>query len=672
MRKLGKYIDLKLIGRGASAEVYKAYHPELGVHRALKVFAASDQDREERIKEAVSQAGLDHPGIIKVLDCGREQGAFYLVMEYAPDGTLRQRLEQGAFSPEWALDLARQVADALSGAHAWGIQHLDLKPENLLFFGADKVKIADFGLARSFDEQNPITVAAGTPNYMAPEQLGGYPQSASDLWSLGCLLYEMLTGRICFAGDSLRDIQAAVKRGPGDLAYRLREAGVEPRPGLADLLQRLLNPLPLRRFISAQEAVEAIDRVSGNAAPEIPPDPGIPTQIVANFCIECGEQIPLGEEYCPLCSPQTQPRPDDPIVEIPKPYIPSKPKPSLVRPGAGLFRVAAPFMGLLLAASAAYGWWAYEKQGSLWPLPVPEFIKAAKEDPQAATPYDSDARILFPALTRGADGQGGVKPQAEPGPAPLAAAPLAESPAPIATPAGKDSPLALPVPPPPADIVPEKKEPPSAVPKPQSKTTDPVSTASPMAAALKPAPDTESAAPAKARASGAQAGGKPITAGRTVKAQTPPGSSPKEASGSANSAPAKPKPVRRVYKPKTVKPRPKAAARYAAERSTQRAEVKKPVRTKPRSRTRLAAKPSPPKPATRSQRAAASVRGDIQKNPSRLGAQRNLALTYMQKGDYQKALRQARSILKRNPGDMEAQNTIALIRVLAARDARQP
>ena len=326
---------------------------------------------------------------------------------------------------------------------AGGYSTLDLKPENILFFGPDRVKIADFGLARSFDEENPITVAAGTPNYMAPEQLAGQPHAASDQWGLGCLIYEMLTGQVCFAGESLQSIQAAVKRGPGDLARRLNKAKVKARPDLVNLVQRLLTPMPLQRFDSSREALDSIEKlmeagqkptvriedpVSAPAEPQIEaaiaiggpsvfdPEPeqkpetgGIPTQIVSNHCIKCGVQIPLDKEYCPKCSPQTRPLSDNPNVDEYEPLTPSPKKPSLVRPRPGLSRIAIPLLGLLLAAGAAYGYWAWEqKDAGLIPA-VPSFLK------QPESKFDSDAQILFPALHPQAKSKEQGKPEAPSG-----------------------------------------------------------------------------------------------------------------------------------------------------------------------------------------------------------------------------------------------------------------
>ena len=688
MQRLGKYVDLELVGQGASAKVYKAYHPELGVQRALKVFEASDQGREERIKEAVSQAGLDHPGIVKVLDCGRENGIFYLVMEYAPDGTLRQRLANGPFAVSRALNLAAQIASALTGAHSRGIQHLDLKPENILFFGPDRVKIADFGLARSFDEENPITVAAGTPNYMAPEQLYGQPHAASDQWGLGCLLFEMLTGQVCFAGESLQSIQAAVKRGPGDLARRLTKAKVKLRPGMVNLVQRLLNPMPLQRFDSAREALDSIEELMESGAkttvrteipasvsaeaeievaiaiegpavlapqPEHKPEPGgIPTQIVSNHCIKCGVQIPLDKEYCPKCSPQTRPLSDNPNVDEYEPLTPSQIKPSLVRPRPGLSRIAVPLLGLMLAAGAAYGYWTWEQKDAGQPPAVPGFLK------QPESKFESDAQILFPALQPQAQSKEAGKPELPTG--------KDETLNPDAAPKSKITVRDVP-PAPPAKATEDKAKPGPVKPagKPQGGPTALAANAAPAA----PAPVPSLKAP------------EPVPQIRTVEA----GPVPQKA--------AKPKSsLRQVSRPVQsssagLRNRDTAGGSASSNTAKKASKVRKPVSRYTYSKPA----PKPPAKARRSYQVAAldkststrlnsagsggsgntvaSLRQEIKSNPNSLGSQRNLTLSYMQQGNYQAALKQARAILKSNPNDSEAQNTIALIRVLAAREARK-
>ena len=657
MHSLGKYVNLELVGQGASAKVYKAYHPELGVYRALKVFSASDQSREERIKEAVSQAGLDHPGIVRVLDCGRENGIFYLVMEYASGGTLRQRLAQGPFPQPRALDLAGQVADALTSAHARGILHLDLKPENLLFFSPDRVKIGDFGLARSFDEQNPITVAAGTPNYMAPEQLNGHPQAASDLWSLGCLLYEMLTGQVCFAGESLREIQAAVKRGPGDISHRLREAGVEARPGLADLLQSLMHPLPLQRTASADEALGRITGLQkGNEASITPKSVDIPTQIISNHCIGCGEQIPLGSEYCPNCTPQTQPRPGDPNAENHEPKSPLKNKPSLVRPGAGLSRVAAPLLGLLLAAGAAYGWWAWNQKETGLPAPIPQISG------EAGGRYESDTEILLPALVQSSGTQKKKSGEAAPR---ISSKDLA-SPSPAPSPDSKAKPIAAPVPPPPAV---------QAMPKPQPQPAKPLSPPKPPLSGLASKAKSQPPAPPARPRAVLKTGPASRPASQSAKLNAP-----TRKSGAAAAKPSpklhQAKPLKRTapIKVRSVKPKPKpsTATRYAARRVKPRPASKPQQRVQARAAAKPATAPRKLNTDERNKKVLTSLRSHIRNNPNQLGSQRNLTLSYMQQGNYQAALKQARAILKNNPQDLEAKNTIALIRVLAARQARKP
>ncbi|HYV32646.1 MAG TPA: serine/threonine-protein kinase, partial [Candidatus Binatia bacterium] len=195
---------LEFIGQGGMGCVFKARQPQLNRVVALKILPealARDAAFAARfVREAQALAALNHPNIVTVHDFGQSGGVFYLLMEFVDGVNLRQALRGGRFTPEQALAIVPPICDALQFAHERGIVHRDIKPENLLLDKAARVKIADFGIARMVGAA-PLVAddrAAGTPHYVAPEQKDK-PQQAdhrADIYSLGVVFYEMLTGEL--------------------------------------------------------------------------------------------------------------------------------------------------------------------------------------------------------------------------------------------------------------------------------------------------------------------------------------------------------------------------------------------------------------------------------------------------------------------------------------------
>ena len=207
--QVGHYRLLSLLGAGGFAEVYLGAHIHLGTQAAIKLLhaqLASERDIELFRAEARTVAALTHPHIVRVLDFGTEGGAPYLVMDYAPNGNLRQRFPQGVpQAPLSIVPYVRQVAEALSYAHQQRLIHRDIKPENMLLGRRNEVLLSDFGLAVTAQNsgQQSTQAVIGTVAYMAPEQLQGKPRPASDLYSLGIVVYEWLTGTRPFQGAYL-------------------------------------------------------------------------------------------------------------------------------------------------------------------------------------------------------------------------------------------------------------------------------------------------------------------------------------------------------------------------------------------------------------------------------------------------------------------------------------
>jgi serine/threonine-protein kinase len=205
--RLGKYRLERLLGRGAFGEVYVGV-PASGPQVALKILEASiahDRDAVARFeREAETARRLEHPGIVRILDVGAQRGRHYIVMELVHGGSFRRYLKKGG-APDKVLTILGDVARALSYAHAQGVVHRDVKPENILLTKARRAKVADFGLARASDMTTMTTDGhmLGTAMYMAPEQASGTrATSASDVYAVGVMIYEAIAGERPFAADT--------------------------------------------------------------------------------------------------------------------------------------------------------------------------------------------------------------------------------------------------------------------------------------------------------------------------------------------------------------------------------------------------------------------------------------------------------------------------------------
>ena len=284
--RLGSYEILSGIGAGGMGEVYRARDTKLGRDVAIKVLPEAfilDPDRLARFKrEAHVLAALNHPNIAAIYGFEESDGIQALVLELVEGPTLADRIAQGPMRIDEALPIARQIAEALDAAHEKGIIHRDLKPANIKLRADGVMKVLDFGLAKVFssdgsiaDESPTITAAGtrdgailGTAAYMSPEQARGRAvDKRTDIWAFGCVLYELLAGRLAFAGATLSDTIAAILEHEPD--WRALP-GVTP-PRIRQLLRRCLEKDPKRRL-----------RDIGDAAIELAPDQSADSVIPLN------------------------------------------------------------------------------------------------------------------------------------------------------------------------------------------------------------------------------------------------------------------------------------------------------------------------------------------------------------------------------------------------------
>jgi serine/threonine protein kinase len=268
-----RYVLGESLGSGGMGEVYLAHDKVLDREVALKVLRshyAGDEEFAERFRrEARSAASLSHPNIVQVYDRGETgDGTSYITMEYVPGGTLKEQIERrGPFGARETAAVGAQVADALGAAHEWGVIHRDIKPQNVLVSASGDLKVTDFGLARVASAVTSSASGAifGTAGYISPEQaLGGPVGPRSDLYSLGVILYEMLTGELPFTADN--SIAVCMKHVTEPLRPP-KHLNPEISDGMNALVVKLLAKDPAGRYASATELLDDLDGLAPVLAP---------------------------------------------------------------------------------------------------------------------------------------------------------------------------------------------------------------------------------------------------------------------------------------------------------------------------------------------------------------------------------------------------------------------
>src|SRR6516164_9078888 len=265
-KRLGKFEFLEQLGTGAFGTVYKARDTELDRTVAIKIPRAGSlpraQDMDRFLREAKSAAQLKHPSIVALHDAGTIDGTCCLVSEFIAGATLAERLSAKRFSFRQAAELMAEVADALHYAHQHGVVHRDIKPSNIMLDLAGRPHLMDFGLAKRAADESTMTLEGqvlGTPAYMAPEQARGEVRkvdSRSDIYSLGVILYELLTGELPFRGQTRMLLVQVIQDEPRP-PRRLNDK--IPRD-LETICQRAMAKSPARRYASAGEFADDLRR----------------------------------------------------------------------------------------------------------------------------------------------------------------------------------------------------------------------------------------------------------------------------------------------------------------------------------------------------------------------------------------------------------------------------
>jgi beta-lactam-binding protein with PASTA domain/tRNA A-37 threonylcarbamoyl transferase component Bud32 len=366
----GRYRIIRRLGSGGMANVYLAEDDELGRRVAIKILNdryANDELFVERFRrEAKSAAGLSHPNIVSIYDRGEAEGTYYIAMEVIEGRSLKELIRTtGPLRSAQAIAYSRQILSALRFAHRNGIIHRDIKPHNILVGAEERLKVTDFGIARAGASQ--MTEAGsimGTAQYLSPEQARGAPVNAtSDLYSVGIVLYEMLTGEVPFTGDT--PVEIAMKH--------LNEPPPPPSsvaPGIpADLDRVVLRALakdPEDRYQSAEELDSDLARIEAGL-PVARETADAATAVLAGAGAGAATQV-LAPRQAPAAPPPRRPPPYDPYTEPPR-------KKRSILPWLIVL--------ILLAGAGIAGWYVYQRVSDeladRQPVPVPSVVGIEEE-----------------------------------------------------------------------------------------------------------------------------------------------------------------------------------------------------------------------------------------------------------------------------------------------------
>jgi len=311
---VGKYRILSPLGSGGFGSVFLA--EDIWIHKkvAIKVPHKQNLDFTEMLKEPRLLASMNHPNIVTVLTAEKQENVFFIVMEYVPGQTLEQIiLREGPLDVSRALDFTCQICNAVDHAHRVGVLHRDLRPGNMLVSEAGMVKVTDFGTSRFLEIAAHGTTVIGSPPYMAPEQFYGKAVFASDVYSVGVTMYQMLTGELPYATPAPSDIQRLV-RGELVTAPRLKNSRI-PK-AVNDIVLKALAADATQRYQRASDLLT--DLLAGTAVSRrpaaSPPREANVAEIQSRlrsretrqpgFCWHCRKPLQARTARCPFCGEQ--------------------------------------------------------------------------------------------------------------------------------------------------------------------------------------------------------------------------------------------------------------------------------------------------------------------------------------------------------------------------------
>jgi len=320
---VGKYRIVSTLGSGGFGAVYLAEDTWIDKKVALKVPHRQTADFTELLREPRLLASLAHPNIVTVLTAERQDEVFFIVMEYVPGETLETLLDRdGTLDINQALDFTCQICNALDHAQQQGVIHRDLRPGNVIVTDQGLCKVADFGTSRFLEIAAHGTTVIGSPPYMAPEQFHGKAVFASDVYSMGVTMYQMLTGSLPYQPPAPRDLDRLMR---GELTTPPRVRNPRLPKAIADIVMRALAPAVADRYQRAGELLEAVLSARAALAPRRPwraagsvaPAATGAMQDVqsrlkaretpqSRFCWHCDKALPARADVCPFCR-ETQP-----------------------------------------------------------------------------------------------------------------------------------------------------------------------------------------------------------------------------------------------------------------------------------------------------------------------------------------------------------------------------
>ncbi len=308
---IGPYRILRVIGSGGFGTVYEGLDTRTRTRVAIKVPHHQDRGPEYLMYEPGMLERLHHPNIVRLIEVTQYEGIFFFVMEFVPGRSLSQRLDEERMLPwQEAVRIIEQVAEAIRFAHEHRILHRDLRPANILIREDGVIKVADFGIAKWLKDTNYAHTVIGSPPYMAPEQLEGKATFSSDIYSIGIIFYETVTGQLPFFDVNLKVLRQKILQGRCPTPHQLRPEIPIP---ISQLIMKAMHRLRSQRFQTADEFLQALRMAVRQATPA--PSPSVRlhgmdrmvnpsangARQLRRICWNCARLLHARTTICPAC-----------------------------------------------------------------------------------------------------------------------------------------------------------------------------------------------------------------------------------------------------------------------------------------------------------------------------------------------------------------------------------